>query len=76
MSIAAALVFLNLLFIIYGVTNPDITGNRIFRDLLIGVGVLLFSVLLYLFRRIVQDKRPIVPREQTPALPPAGVAAG
>jgi len=32
-------------------------------------------VLLYLFRRIVQDKRSIVLREETPAMPPAGAGA-
>src|SRR5215468_8420516 len=68
LPIAAVLAIANLLFVVYGVTNPDITGYGTFRDLLIGVGVLLVSVLLYIFRRIVQDKRSIVLREETPAL--------
>src|SRR5262249_54141620 len=76
LPIAAVLAIANLLFVIYGVTNPDITGYGTFRELLIGVGVLLVSVLLYLFRRIIQDKRSIVLREETPAMPAAEAGAG
>ena len=74
--IAVLLAVANLVFIIFGITNPDITGYGTFGDLLIGVGVLLISVLLYIFRRIVQDRQSIVFREETPALPPAGTSAG
>jgi hypothetical protein len=62
----------NLVFIIFGVTNPDITGYGTFRDLLIGVGVLLISVLLYVYRRVVQDHQSVRLREMPPPLPPAG----
>jgi amino acid transporter len=34
-----------------------------------GVGVLLISVLLYIFRRVVQDREPLHLREQTPTMP-------
>ena len=76
LPIAALLATANLIFIIFGVTYPDITGYGTYRDLLIGVGVLLISVLLYFFRRVVQDRQSIVLREETPALPPAGTAVG
>jgi len=39
------------------------------RDVLVGVGVLLISVLLYFFRRVVKDRQSIMLRED--ALPPA-----
>jgi amino acid transporter len=74
--IAAVLALANLLFIVFGVTNPEVTGYGTFGDLLIGVGVLLISVLLYIFRRAVQDKLPIALRETVPTLPPAGRAIG
>jgi hypothetical protein len=52
--------------------NPDITGYGTFFDLLVGIGVLLISILLYIFRRVFQDGKPIALREETPVLPPAG----
>jgi len=70
--IAVLLAALNLLFVIYGVTNPDITGYGNLFDLLVGIGVLLISVLLYLYRRIVQDRQSVVFREKVPATPPTG----
>jgi amino acid transporter len=74
--IAAVLALANLLFIIYGVTNPGITGYGTFGDLLIGVAVLLISILLYVFRRAVQDKQPILLHETVPTLPPTGHPIG
>jgi amino acid transporter len=71
-KIAVLLAALNLIFVIFGVTNPDVTGYGTFSDLLVGVGVLLISVLLYLFRRIVQDRQPILLREETPLMPATG----
>jgi len=70
-AIAIVLAVANLVFIIFGITNPDITGYGSYGDLLIGVGVLLISVLLYVFRRVVQDKQAIVLREETPTMPAA-----
>ena len=74
--IAFLLVVANLLFVIFGVTNPDITGYGTFGDLLVGVGVLLISVLLYVFRRVVQDRQSISLREEAPPMPPAGTSRG
>jgi hypothetical protein len=56
--------------------RTDLTGYGTYGDLLIGVGVLLISVLLYFFRRVVQDRQSIVLREETPAVPPARAASG
>ena len=74
--IAFLLVVANLLFVIFGVTNPDITGYGTFGDLLVGAGVLLISVLLYVFRRVVQDRQSISLREEAPPIPPAGTTRG
>jgi amino acid transporter len=70
--VAGLLALANLVFIIFGVTNPDITGYGTFRDLLIGIGVLLISVLLFVYRRVVQDHQSVRLREMPPPLPPAG----
>ena len=43
--------------------------------MLYGVGVLAISILLYLFRRIVQDRERPHWREETPALPDARMQA-
>lgn len=75
-KVAVLLAAANMLFVIYGVTNPDLTGYGTSGDLLIGVGVLLISVLLYIFRRVVQDGRSITLREEAPSMPPARTGAG
>jgi amino acid transporter len=67
--IAWVLVAANAIFVVFGVTNPDITGYGNFKDLLVGICVLLLSVLLYIFRRVVQDGQPVRLREPTPSMP-------
>jgi amino acid transporter len=68
-GIAAVLVVYNVILIGFGVTNPALTGYGTFADMWIGVGVLVGSVLLFFYRRLVQDKTPITFREQVPAEP-------
>ncbi|MDQ3895044.1 MAG: APC family permease [Actinomycetota bacterium] len=75
--IAAALAAANAFLIIIGASNPSLTGYGGKKETWIGVGVLLFSIVLFLFRRVVQDRQPITLREETPAEPtaPAPVAS-
>jgi amino acid transporter len=68
-GIAAVLVVYNVILIGFGVTNPALTGYGTFFDMWIGVGVLVGSVLLFFFRRLVQDRAKITFREQVPAEP-------
>jgi amino acid transporter len=68
-GIAAVLVVYNVILIGFGVTNPALTGYGTFADMWIGVGVLVGSVLLFFYRRVVQDKTQITFREQVPAEP-------
>jgi amino acid transporter len=68
-GIAAVLVVFNTILIIVGVTNPTLTGYGTWTDMFIGVGVLVASVLLYFYRRIVQDKSKVTFREKVPAEP-------
>ncbi len=83
--IAALLAACNAFFIIIGASNPGLTGYGTTKELWIGIGVLLFSIVLFVFRRAVQDRAPIRLREETPQTPdedlrrpaaaPPGVAA-
>jgi amino acid transporter len=69
--IAGILAVFNLVLVIFGVTNPTLTGYGTWTDMGIGVGVLVGSVLLFLFRRIVQDRSKVTFREQVPDMPSA-----
>jgi amino acid transporter len=73
-GVAALLAAINAFFIIIGASNPSLTGYGGTKETWIGIGVLLFSIVLYIFRRRVQDKQPVHLREEPPAMPPAATA--
>jgi amino acid transporter len=73
--IAAVLAVFNLALVIFGVLNPTLTGYGTWTDMFIGVGVLVGSVLLYFYRRIVQDKSKVTFREEVPQMPSAELMA-
>ena len=73
--VAAFLFVANLSFVIFGVSNPKVTGYGGTKEILIGVGVLALSVVLYAFRRVVQDKERLSFREEPSAGPPANLPA-
>ena len=51
---------------------PHLNGYGTWTDFAIGVGVLAASVLLFIFRRVVQDGEKIHFREETPTMPEEG----
>ncbi|CAN5368548.1 APC family permease [soil metagenome] len=67
--IAIVLAAANALFIFVGVTDPGLTYAAETKHVLMGLGVLGISILLYVYRRVVQDGGRIVLREETPATP-------
>ena len=71
LGIAAVLAVFNAVLIAFGVAFPSLTGYGTFKHMWIGVGVLVASVLLFFFRRLVQDRSPITFREQVPDMPSA-----
>jgi amino acid transporter len=71
--IALVLAAANAVFIYVGVTDPGLTYAAETKHVLIGLGVLGISILLFIYRRLVQDKARIVLREETPTVPPAAV---
>lgn len=54
---------------IVGAGAPHLNGYGTWTDFFIGVGVLAASVLLFIFRRVVQDGETVHFREQTPRMP-------
>ena len=68
-GIAAVLVAFNVVLVGFGVTNPTLTGYGTWTDMWIGVGVLVASVLLFFYRRVIQDKQRITFREEVPTEP-------
>src|SRR6266581_6303 len=70
-GIAAVLAVFNAVLIAFGIANPSLTGYGNSTDMFIGVGVLAGSVLLFFYRRIVQDKARITFREEVPDMPSA-----
>jgi len=72
--IAGLLAAINAFFIIVGASNPSLTGYGGTKETWIGVGVLLISILMYVYRRAVQDRAPVRLREETPQVPAAAPA--
>jgi amino acid transporter len=58
--------------LIVGAGSPHLNGYGTWTDFAIGVGVLAASVLLFIFRRVVQDGEKIHFREETPTMPAEG----
>jgi amino acid transporter len=69
LGIAAVLVVFNTVLLAFGISNPTLTGYGTWTDMGIGVGVLVGSVILFFFRRIVQDKSHVTFREEVPTMP-------
>jgi amino acid transporter len=68
-GLAGVLAVFNAVILVVGAGAPKLNGYGTWTDFAIGVGILVGSVLLFFFRRIVQDKQPIHWNEPTPAMP-------
>ena len=69
--IAVIICAFNALLIVVGASSASLTGYGGKKELWIGIGVLLISVLLFVYRRVVQDHAPVRLREDVPATPDA-----
>jgi amino acid transporter len=74
LPLAVVLMLYNLILVIWGVTQQDLAAFIGFYEftgapLYIGLGVLVVSILLFFYRRIVQDKKRITFRDATPTMP-------
>jgi amino acid transporter len=70
--IAWFMTFLVAFLLVVGAGAPHLNGYGTWTDFAIGVGVLAASVLLFIFRRVVQDGEPIHFREVPPTMPAEG----
>jgi amino acid transporter len=75
LPIVAVLAGLNALFLVVGALAPKLNGYGTWTDFWIGIGVLVASLLLFFFRRIVQDGEGVHWSEETPAMPEGEEAA-
>ncbi len=69
LPIAAILCGLNALFLVVGALAPKLNGYGTWTDFWIGIGVLVGSLLLFFYRRIVQDGESVHWKEHTPSEP-------
>ncbi len=75
-AIAIAIAIFNGVIIIVGATSPALAGYGGTTEALIGVGILLMSLVLFVIRRRVQDKLPLRMKEWVPATPEQAAAMG
>jgi amino acid transporter len=69
LPIAAVLCVLNAVFLIVGALAPKLNGYGTWTDFWIGIGVLVGSLLLFFYRRIVQDGESVHWKEPAPSVP-------
>jgi amino acid transporter len=67
--VAGFLCVLNAFFLVVGALAPHLNGYGTWTDFAIGVGILFASILLFVFRRVVQDREAVHFSEQTPTMP-------
>ncbi len=75
LPIAGGLAGFDLVMLIVAATSLAIIGYGGTKDLLIAIGVMAISIVLYLFRRIVQDRTPLALRDEGQAIPRVGTPA-
>jgi amino acid transporter len=69
LAIGAFLTAYCIAILVVGAGSPNLNGYGTWTDFAIGVGVLVASVLLFFFRRIVEDKERVHWKEVTPTMP-------
>ena len=57
LPVAAFLCVLNAVFLVVGALAPKLNGYGTWTDFAIGVGILVASLLLFVYRRVVEDRR-------------------
>jgi amino acid transporter len=72
LPVAGFLCVLNAAFLIVGALAPKLNGYGTWTDFWIGVGILFASIVLFVFRRVVQDGESVHWREDTPTMPEGG----
>jgi amino acid transporter len=68
-GIAVLLLLYAIVILVVGAGAPKLNGYGTWTDFFIGVGILAASVLLFFYRRIVEDKESVHWKEETPTMP-------
>jgi amino acid transporter len=68
-AMAGSLVVYYAVILAVGASSPKLNGYGNWTDFFIGVGILIASILMFFYRRIVQDKESIHWKEETPTMP-------
>jgi amino acid transporter len=68
-AVAGILLLYNIAILVVGAGAPKLNGYGTWTDFFIGVGILVASVLLFFYRRLVQDKESVHWKEHTPTMP-------
>ena len=71
LPVAAFLCVLNFVFLVVGALAPKLNGYGTWTDFWIGIAVLVGSLVLFVFRRVVQDGESVHMREDVPLMPSA-----
>ena len=71
LPVVAFLCVLNAFFLVVGALAPKLNGYGTWADFAIGVGILVASLLLFVYRHKVQDREPIRFHEDVPLVPDA-----
>jgi hypothetical protein len=69
LPIAGVLCVLNAVFLLVGALAPKLNGYGTWTDFWIGIGILVGSLVLFFYRRIVQDHESIHWSEPAPSVP-------
>jgi amino acid transporter len=68
---AGFLALANLVFVLVGAPSFQLTGYGSYKELFVGIGVLVVAVLLYAYRRVIEDREPLRLRDLSPPVPTA-----
>jgi hypothetical protein len=68
-ALAGILMVYYAVILVVGAGAPKLNGYGTWTDFAIGVGILVGSVLLFIYRRVVEDKEPVHWNEATPTMP-------
>jgi amino acid transporter len=67
--IAGLLALANLAFALVGAPSFQLTGYGSYKELFVGIGVLVVAVLTYAYRKVVEDREPLRLRDLSPTAP-------
>jgi amino acid transporter len=71
--VAVVIAVFNAGILVIGATNPALSYAGGFKEVLIGLALLLSGVVLFAYRRLAQDRGRLTLREETPAVPGADI---